>query len=255
MEENKTIDLEQTEEIKEVKVYASRETLIDDVIKLCSIPSLSGFEYRASEKVREIYEGKFDEIYTDLVGNQVLVRRCGREGAPKILVDAHMDEVGMMITYINSDGTLDFDCVGGIDKRVMLGKPVKVGENRVNGVIGVKAVHMVPADEKLKMPSTMYIDIGADSEEDAEKVVCVGDYACFNSDFVEYGDGFIKGKALDDRAGCAILIEMIRSELEYDCWFSFSTQEEIGTRGAQTAAFTVAPDYAIVVETTTDLRY
>ena len=105
--------------------------------------------------------------------------------------------------------------------------------------------------EKLSMPSTMYIDIGADSEEEAKKVVALGDYACFNSEFVEFGDGFIKGKALDDRAGCAILIDMIKSDLPYDMYFNFAAGEEVGFGIAQTAFYKVQPDYAIVVETTT----
>lgn len=192
-----------------------------------------------------------DSIETDPLGNLIVFKKGAKTPKNKVMLDAHMDEVGMMITHINSDGTLDFECVGGIDKRVMLGKPVTVGEKKINGVIGVKAVHMVSAFEKLNMPSTMYIDIGADTKEDAEKVVSLGDYACFNSEFVEYGDGFIKGKALDDRAGCAILIDMIKSDLPYDMYFNFAAGEEVGFGIAATAFYRVQPDYAIVVETTT----
>ena len=209
----------------------------------------SGYESEVCQVIKK-YSAGF-EIHNDPMFNTYMKHPNNTGTKPVLMLDAHMDEVGMMITHINSDGTLDFDCVGGIDKRVLLGRPVTVGENKVKGVIGVKATHMVPAAEKLSMPSTMYIDIGADSEEEAKKVVALGDYACFNSEFVEFGDGFIKGRALDDRAGCAILIDMIKSDLPYDMYFNFAAGEEVGFGIAQTAFYKVQPDYAIVVETTT----
>ena len=169
------------------------------------------------------------------------------------MLDAHMDEVGLIVTGITSEGFLRFTKVGGIDSRVILGRTVKVGDKAVNGVIGIKPVHLVDKKAEADIPKAddLYIDIGAKSKEEATEYVRLGDSVWFDSDFVEFGEGYVKSKALDDRAGCAILIEMIKSELEYDMWFSFSVQEEIGTRGAQTAAFTIAPDYAVAVETTT----
>lgn len=225
--------------------------MLETIRELSLLDGVSGREDAVREYIINAVKPYADSIETDALGNLIVFRKGKERPKNKVMLDAHMDEVGMMITYINSDGTLDFDCVGGIDKRVMLGKPVTVGASRIQGVIGVKAVHMVSADEKLKMPSTMYIDIGADSKEEAEKAVSVGDYACFNSEFVEYGDGFIKGKALDDRAGCAMLIEIIKSELPYDMYFCFSAGEEVGFGIATTAFYKVQPDYAIVVETTT----
>ena len=192
-----------------------------------------------------------DSIETDAPGNLIVFKKGAETPKNKVMLDAHMDEVGMMITYINDDGTLNFECVGGIDKRVMFGKPVTVGENRVGGVIGVKPIHMIENDERLTMPKEMYIDIGADSREDAEKAVSIGDCAYFNSEYVSFGDGFIKCKALDDRAGCAILIDMIKSDLPYDMYFNFAAGEETGMGAAGAAAYRVGPDYAIVVETTT----
>ncbi len=225
--------------------------MLETIRELSLLDGVSGREDAVREYIINAVKPYADSIETDALGNLIVFRKGKERPKNKVMLDAHMDEVGMMITYINSDGTLEFDCVGGIDKRVMLGKPVTVGASRILGVIGVKAVHMVSADEKLKMPSTMYIDIGADSKEEAEKAVSVGDYACFNSEFVEYGDGFIKGKALDDRAGCAMLIEIIKSELPYDMYFCFSAGEEVGFGIATTAFYKVQPDYAIVVETTT----
>ena len=225
--------------------------MLETIKELSLLEGVSGRENAVREYIINAVTGYADSIETDPLGNLIVFKKGKNTPKNKVMLDAHMDEVGMMITHINSDGTLDFSCVGGIDNRVMLGRAVTVGENKVNGVIGVKAVHMVPAAEKLTMPSTMYIDIGADSKEEAQKVVSLGDYACFNSEFVEFGEDFIKGRALDDRAGCAILIDMIRSELEYDMYFNFAAGEEVGFGIAQTAFYKIQPDYAIVVETTT----
>ncbi|MBR6531765.1 MAG: M42 family peptidase [Clostridia bacterium] len=225
--------------------------MLETIKDLSLLDGVSGREHAVREYIINAVRPYADSIETDPLGNLIVFKKGKEIPKNKVMLDAHMDEVGMMITYINSDGTLDFSCVGGIDKRVMLGRPVTVGENKINGVIGVKATHMVPAAEKLNMPSTMYIDIGADTKEEAEKVVSLGDYACFNSEFIEFGDGFIKGKALDDRAGCAILIDMIKSELPYDMYFNFAAGEEVGFGIASTAFYKVQPDYAIVVETTT----
>ncbi len=119
--------------------------------------------------------------------------------------------------------------------------------------MGTKAIHQQSKDERGKMPSfdELYIDIGASSKEEAERLAPRGSYAYFDTDFFEYGGGFIKGKAIDDRAGCLIMMDMINGEPEYDAWYAFTVQEEIGTRGSKAAAFTIAPDIAIVLETTT----
>ena len=225
--------------------------MLETIKELSLLDGVSSREHAVREYIINSVKDYADSIEADPLGNLIVFKKGKKVPKNKVMLDAHMDEVGMMITHINSDGTLDFSCVGGIDKRVMLGRPVTVGGSRVNGVIGVKATHMLPASEKLNMPSSMYIDIGADTKEEAEKVVSLGDYACFNSEFVEFGDGLIKGKALDDRAGCAILIDMIKSELPYDMYFNFAAGEEVGFGIAATAFYRVQPDYAIVVETTT----
>lgn len=225
--------------------------MLETIKELSLLDGVSGREHAVRDYIINAVKDYADSIETDPLGNLIVFKKGKTTPKNKVMLDAHMDEVGMMITHINSDGTLDFSCVGGIDKRVMLGRPVTVGENKINGVIGVKAVHMVPASEKLSMPKTMYIDIGADSKEDAQSKVNLSDYACFNSEFVEFGEGLIKGKALDDRAGCAILIDMIKSDLPYDMYFNFAAGEEVGFGIAATAFYRVQPDYAIVVETTT----
>lgn len=226
--------------------------MLEMINELCSLSGISGRENAVRDYIIDKIKD-YAEYSVDPLGNLLVFKKGKKEAKNKVMLDAHIDEVGLIVTAITSDGYLRFAKVGGIDTRVIIGRPVKVGDNAVGGVIGIKPVHLVEKSAEADIPKndSLYIDIGAKDKEEAEKLVRIGDAVCFDSDFVEFGNGFIKAKALDDRVGCAILIEMIRSELEYDAWFSFSVQEEIGTRGAQTAAYNIAPDYAIVVETTT----
>ena len=226
--------------------------MLEMIKELCTLSGISGRECAVREYIIEKIKD-YAEYSVDPLGNLLVFKKGRNPAKNKVMLDAHMDEVGLIITAITSEGYLRFAKVGGIDTRVIIGRPVRVGDKSVGGVIGIKPVHLVEKSAEADIPKAddLYIDIGAKNREEAEALVRLGDAAWFAGDFVEFGNGFIKSKALDDRAGCAILIEMIKSELEYDAWFSFSVQEEIGTRGAQTAAFTIAPDYAIVVETTT----
>lgn len=226
--------------------------MLELIREISAIAGISGRE----DAVRDFIISKIDgyaEYYTDALGNLIVFKKGKNRAQKKVMLDAHMDEVGFIITGITSDGCLRFAKVGGVDTRVALGRSVKVGEYAVSGVLGAKPVHLLDKEEEANMPKNddLYIDIGASSREEAEKYVSLGDAAWFDTSFFEMGDGFIKSKALDDRVGCAVLIEMIRSELEYDTWFSFSVQEEVGLRGAGPAAFKIAPDYSIAVETTT----
>ena len=191
--------------------------------QLALIPGVSGDEGAVAARIAEEIKGHCDECVTDPLGNRLVYKKGKKRAKNRVMLAAHMDEVGFIVTAIGEDGLLRFDTVGGIDARVIAGKPV---------------------DE-------LYLDIGANSREQAAAAVRLGDRAIFDSEFVRFGEGLIKGRALDDRAGCAALVEMIRGELEYDAWFAFTVQEETGTSGAKTAAFTQDPDYAIVVETTT----
>lgn len=225
--------------------------MLELIKKLSLLNGTSGREDEVRAFIIDEVKDYADSIETDPLGNLIVFKKGKMTPKNRIMLDAHADEVGFMITNINSDGTLGFERIGGIDKRVMIGRAVTVGDNGINGVIGIKPIHFVKGDDRLAMPEKMYIDIGADTAQEAEKLVLPGDCAYFNSDFVEFGDGFIKGKALDDRAGCAILINMIKSELPYDMYFNFATGEEVGLGSAGTAAYRINPDYAIVVETTT----
>lgn len=220
---------------------------------LCDEYGISGNESTVASRIIEMIEDYADSYYVDNLGSVIAFKKGARTPAKKILIDAHTDEVGMIVTGFAADGGLCFTTVGGVDARVILGRRVLVGEDRIPGVIGTKAIHMQSEEErKTAVPvDKLYIDIGCSSKEEAQALVDYGDEVCFPADFGTFGNGYLKGKAIDDRFGCAVMVELIRSELPCDCWFSFSVQEEVGCRGAAASAFAVAPDYAIVLETTT----
>jgi endoglucanase len=219
--------------------------------ELCLINGVSGDEDRVREYISGKVGGYCDEMTTDNLGNLICFKK-GRKSAKKLMVCAHMDEVGFIITSINGDGTLAFDMVGGIDPSVVIGRQVTVGDG-INGVVGATAVHNLSKEQRESAPtfSSLYIDIGAADKAEAEKHVRPGDCAYFDSEFTELGGGRIKSKAIDDRAGCAMMIKLMQEKLEYDTWFVFNVQEEIGLRGSRVSAFTVAPDFALVLESTT----
>lgn len=217
---------------------------------LCLLNGTSGDE----DKVRDyiINEIKdYCEYSVDALGSILAFKKGKKTPSKKVMLSAHMDEVGFIITHITDEGYLKFHSVGGIDPRVVIDRVVQIGD--IKGVIGAKAVHLLTDDEKKSAPdfSKLYIDIGATSKEEAEKYVSLGDFAYFSSDYNEFGNGFIKSKALDDRIGCMLMIELIKSDLEYDTYFCFNVQEEVGLRGAACTSYQVQSDISVVLESTT----
>lgn len=216
---------------------------------LSELNGASGAEKAVRTVLQEIIEPFVDSIKIDKMGNLIATKN-GRVKGPHVLLAAHMDEVALMITDITGDGFLKFRPVGGIDARILVAKPVKIKD--LTGVIGSKAIHLQKPGERQKALSidNLYIDIGAKSKEEAARHVELGDYAYFMSEFESIGDGFLKGKAMDDRAGCAILVEILKKDYELPLSAAFTVQEEVGLRGAKVAAFHINPDFAIVVEGT-----
>lgn len=219
---------------------------------LCLLNGTSGDEFRVRDYIiNEIKE--YSTYKVDNLGSIIAYKKGKKKPNKTVCINAHMDEVGFIITGITSDGYLRFAPVGGIDTKVCLDRAVTVGENRINGVIADKAYHLLEEGEKDKAPSfdKLLIDIGAKSETEAQSVVSLGDFAYFESDYTELGNGYIKAKALDDRIGCMLMIELIKSELEYDTVFCFNVQEEVGLRGSKCTSFAVGADISIVLEATT----
>lgn len=218
--------------------------------ELCLLNGTSGREENVRNYIIDKIKGKC-EYSVDALGSIIAFKKGRKLPSKKVLIAAHMDEVGFIITDITDDGYLCFAPVGGIDSSVVLGRHVDI--NGINGIIGAKAVHLLTDEEKKTEPSMskLVIDIGATDKSQAEKYVNLGDCAYFSCDFCEFGNGFIKSKALDDRIGCMLMIELINSNLEYDTYFAFNVQEEVGLRGSGCSAYSIKPDIAIVLEATT----
>ena len=216
---------------------------------LCELNAPSGRENTVRNYIINQIKDKA-EVSVDALGNVIAFVKGKKRSTKKIMVDAHMDEVGFIITYITADGMLKFTAVGGINTAVMIARKVEF-LNGVKGVISSKPVHMLTSSEKEKMPDedALYIDIGADSRQEAEAMVSVGDCAVFSEPFEYMGD-LILSKAIDDRAGCWAILDIINREPEYDFYASFSVNEEVGA-GARAVAFAVEPDFAIIAESTT----
>lgn len=218
--------------------------------QLCLLDGTSGDEGAVRDFIISQIDG-FCEWKTDALGNIIAFKKGEKTPLKKLLIDAHMDEVGLIISSVTENGFLKFKTVGGIDTAALMFKNVKIN-GKINGVISGKPVHLLDKKEKTKLPDkeSLYIDIGAASKEEALALVSLGDRAVMESDFLLSGEKVIS-KALDDRIGCAVLISLLKQNAKYDFYGSFSVQEEIGLRGAKTAAFAVSPDAAIILEGTT----
>lgn len=211
---------------------------------------MSGTEDEVRDYILERAMPHADEIHTDAMGNLLVYKKGKVQQKSAPMFCAHMDEVGLIVTYITEDGYLRFDTIGSIDRRVIIGKKVYIGSNRVSGVIGIKAYHMVSKEEEQRIPKVaeLYIDIGTDSREAAQRLVNLGDTVAFDDNALEFGDGLLKAKALDSRVGCAVLLHLLQEPLPCDTWFAFTVQKHVGLRGAEIAARQMMPKAAVVFD-------
>lgn len=223
---------------------------------LCELPGISGRE----EPVRmAIYNecveklGK-ENVTIDRMGNVIAHKKCADENAKCLMIAGHMDEVGLMVISATEDGLLKVCAIGGIDSRVLVSKRVKVGygENALSGVIGAMAIHQQTAeDRKHVLPiEQLYVDIGAKDKAEAEAVAPIGTPIIFETPFTLFGDHKVLARSLDDRVGCYTMLRLLDDETNYDTWFAFTCQEEVGCRGAYGAAFRIQPDIGLVLEGT-----
>ncbi|HIX65277.1 MAG TPA: M42 family peptidase [Candidatus Anaerotruncus excrementipullorum] len=218
--------------------------------ELCALPGVSGRE----EAVREALLRRLApacDCRVDPLGNLIAFKKGKKTPEKRRMFSAHMDEVGLIVTYLEEDGLVRFSPVGGIDRRVLVGKPVEVAG--VPGVVGCKPIHLQSPKERDTAPQweELFIDLGAASRQQAEQLVHPGDRGVFVSPYTGLGEGRLQGRALDDRVGCALLAELLLSDLEYDTWGAFTVQEETGTTGGRTAAAQILPERAVVLEATT----
>ncbi len=222
------------------------KTQIELLEKLCNAMSVSGGEGEVRRIVLEEVKPYADEVKVDALGS-VLVRKNGSGKKPlRVMLDCHMDEVGFMITHDDGDGFYQFEVLGGMDERHLVGKQVIVGKDHVPGVIGAKPIHMTTVEERKQAVDVdaMRIDLGPEGK------AVLGDRATFATKFKRVGPS-IMSKAIDNRIGCAILIELLKNAPKnIELCLAFSVQEEIGLRGAKVAAHYFNPDLAIAVDAT-----
>ncbi|HXL04715.1 MAG: M42 family metallopeptidase [Firmicutes bacterium] len=215
---------------------------------------VSGQEQEVAAILREQVSPYCDKVETDALGNLIAIKN-GNEKGPKVMLSAHMDEIGLMVMYIENSGTLRFKPIGGVDPRVLVSKSVYVGKDRVPGVIGAKPIHLQKREEADKPFDIdgLFIDIGAKDKDEAEKLVKPGDGIIFATKYQDIGTSRAKAKAFDDRVGCAVLARLLMMDKQWNFTLQgvFTAQEEVGGRGAQVASYSLEPDIAIAFEGTT----
>lgn len=218
---------------------------MQETLKLVTqVFGVSGNEDEIRETITNEIKKHVDEIRVDAMGNLIAVKRGKKK---KIMLAAHMDEIGVIATFIDDNGFIRFSNVGGVSQLTALGQRVRFR----NGTTGTVSKEEKLEDIRGLKLTKMYIDIGCRSREETEKLVRIGDTANFVGDFTVQGNCAIS-KAMDDRSGCAVLIELIKSlpKTDNEIYFVFTTQEEVGLRGAKTAAFGIMPDCAIALDVT-----
>ena len=216
--------------------------------KLCNAVGVSGDEHEVRNIVLDQLKSSADDLRIDPLGN-VLVKRIGKgENRLRVMLSAHMDEVGFMIVQGDEDGFFRFEKIGNIDDRLLVSKSVWIGRDHIPGVIGARPIHLTSSEERQRAISidSMRIDVGPE----AASKVKIGDRGTFATRFAHIGPS-LKGKALDNRLGTALLIELVKNApANIDLLAAFTVQEELGARGARTAAYSFNPDLAIAIDST-----
>jgi endoglucanase len=217
--------------------------------KLCNACAVSGDEGEVRKIVLDQGENYADSVQVDALGSVLITRKgSGRRKRLQVMLAAHMDEIGFMITADDGNGLFRFDTVGGMDPRQLAGKPIWVSRDKIPGVIGAKPIHLTTARERKRTitKDSLRIDVGADNKSKVK----VGDRATFATQFQRIGPS-LRAKALDDRLGVATLIELVKHSPEnIDLLAAFTVQEEVGLRGARVAAYAFNPDIAIALDST-----
>ena len=226
--------------------------MLDTLKTLCALPGVSGDEGCVRDHIVSEARKCGAEAAVDVMGNVVVFKKGAAEPKKRLMLAAHMDEVGVICVGHTDEGYLKFACCGGIDRRLLPGKVVYFRSGAA-GVIGFKAIHLTTGEERQSVPKVddMYIDVGADGREAAQKLVRPGDTGSFSPVIRELGGGLVRAKAIDDRVGCAVLLKLMREELPWDVTLCFTVQEEVGSRGAKILGYRLAPDAALILEGTT----
>jgi endoglucanase len=231
-------------------------TLAETLEKLSNACGVTGREEEVRNLMKKFLKPYVDEVKEDKLGNVIGIKQ-GKKNAPKVMLAAHMDEIGLLIKTISKEGFLRFAKMGGIDDRILLAQKVIVYTEKgaLHGIIGSKPPHIQKEEERKKVITydDLFIDIGARNLEEAKKMgVKIGNPIGFDIKFVKVGKNIVIGKAFDDRVGCAVMVEAMKRLKKTDCTvYAVGTiQEEVGLRGATTAAFGIYPDIGIALDVT-----
>lgn len=218
--------------------------------QLSNAIGVSGDEIEVRKIILEAIKGHVDHISIDSIGNLIATKKGSGASDLKVMLAAHMDEIGFMVTGYDSSGAIRFTKVGGVDDRILPGLRVKVGKDKLPGVIMWTPIHM-NRDQSVKAIKDLRIDIGMNSKSAVEGKVKLGERVAFDSTYAEIDDTMIRGKAFDDRVGCSLLVDILQGgDYPVDIIAAFTVQEEIGLRGAQVAAQGLNPDVAFALEGT-----
>ena len=230
--------------------------LAETLEKLSNACGVAGREEEVRNLMKTFLKPYVDEVREDKLGNVIGVKK-GKKNTPKVMLAAHMDEIGLLVKTISKDGYLQFTKMGGIDDRILLAQKVIVYTEKgpLHGIIGSKPPHIQKEEERKKVLTydELFIDIGAENEEQAKKMgVKIGDPVGFDIKFAKVGKDIVIGKAFDDRVGCAVMVEAMKTLEKTECtvYAVGTVQEEVGLRGATTAAFGIYPDVGIALDVT-----
>jgi putative aminopeptidase FrvX len=233
-------------------------TLNENLEKLSNANGVTGREEEVRKLMVRLMKPYVDEIVVDKLENVIAIKK-GKKTAPKVMLAAHMDEIGLMVKNVTKEGFLKFTKMGGIDDRILQAQKVTVYTKKgpLQGIIGSKPPHIQKDEERKKIITydELFIDIGAENQEEATKMgTAIGDPIGFDVKYTQINQNIVTGKAFDDRAGCAVMIEALKKmeKLETDCTICAvgTVQEEVGLRGAATAAFGIDPDIGIALDVT-----
>lgn len=228
--------------------------IMKELIKnLSDMRGVSGFEYRITDKIADLLRPYCDEVRIDALGSVIGVRRCGKENAPRIMIEAHCDEIGLIITSITDEGYLTFASVGGVDERTLPSTEVTVhGREDLWGVIGIQPDYLLEKGKTVKIKN-MAVDTGLSAKK-VREVVSVGDSISLAQSVGELGSEQFSGKSLDDRASVAAIVSVMealkKEDLNVDVYAVAAVQEEVGCRGGKTTAYGINSDMAIAIDVT-----
>ncbi len=229
-------------------------SLIENIKMLSNLTGVSGYEDKASSVVKEMLDEYCDESYTDSLGNLVAIKKCGKSNAKRIMIEAHIDEIGFMVNEIDDNGFIKFVPIGGVDPRTLLSKEVIVhGKKDIFGVIGATPPHILSDEDMGKAVEIdkLYIDCCM-SKKELEKSVEIGDVITVNNQTNMLLNNRISTKCQDDRTSVAAILEILEklknTTLSFDLYCVAATQEEVGCRGSKTVTYGIDPDVAIVID-------